>query len=125
MARKLEKDGIFSEANEYFDISEFQISNSEILEILKRAKEYYTFKDAYDARGICYRIYRILLSDYNISISYGEIEHIIPEFNPDFLGGKINSQNYWWNIFDQESRITAFDVLIDIYDKKQWISYRY
>ena len=125
MARKLDKDGIFSEMSEHFDISEFQISNSEILEILKKAKEYYTFKNISNVLGMCFRIHRVLLVEYHVDVSYGEIEYIIPEFNPDFLGGKINSQNYWWNTFDGESRIAAFDTLINTYDKKQWISYRY
>lgn len=46
----------------------------------------------------------------------------IPEFNPDYLGGKILPQysintGFWWNPKDTESRIKAFDKLIELYTK--------
>lgn len=56
---------------------------------------------------------------------------LIPEFNFDFLGGDKNTEAYnnlndnlsiheiyWWDRFDIESRIKAFDKLIKVYESK-------
>ena len=122
MAWKKDIYGVFSEK---FDASDFKPTNSEILEALKEAKKYYINIDPYERKGICFCIYIAFVKKFGIDFSYPEFDNLIPEFNPEFLGGKINPQNYWWSIFDKESRIEAFDTLINTYDKKQWITYKY
>ena len=122
MAWKKDENGVYSIK---FDASEFKLTNLEILEILKYAKDCYVKLTPYDHKGMCICVYFALLYKYGMDFSYPDIDNLIPEFNPDFLDGKINAQNYWWNIFDKESRIAAFDTLINTYDKKQWITYKY
>lgn len=45
-----------------------------------------------------------------------KVRKLIPEFNPEFLGGK--NCLFWWDPLDKKSRIKAFDKLIKIYSKK-------
>ena len=55
-----------------------------------------------------------------VSIKYSEkpIGSIIPEFNRDFLDATKKECLAWWDWFDRESRIKAFDKLIEVYSKK-------
>lgn len=55
-----------------------------------------------------------------VSIKYSEksIGSIIPEFNRDFLDAKYKERLAWWDIYDRESRIKAFDKLIEVYSKR-------
>lgn len=55
-----------------------------------------------------------------VSIKYYEkpIYRIIPEFNRDFLDAKHKESLVWWDVSDRESRIKAFDKLIEVYSKK-------
>lgn len=46
------------------------------------------------------------------------IDSIIPEFNRDFLNANFNIGHVWWSWLDRESRIKAFDKLIETYSKK-------
>lgn len=46
------------------------------------------------------------------------IDSIIPEFNRDFLNAKYKEGRAWWDYLDRESRIKAFDRLIEVYSKK-------
>lgn len=46
------------------------------------------------------------------------IDSIIPEFNVDFLDAKYKRKLIWWDWSDRESRIKAFDKLIETYSKK-------
>lgn len=117
-----------------YEDSNIFISNSQVLEILKLAKEKYiqSHSSSYNLNdyhkaflGMCYFIDSAFCTKFKVTILYSDIEKVIPEFNPDFFETVPNKQNYWWNIFDQESRIKAFDILINIYEEKQWISYRY
>lgn len=47
------------------------------------------------------------------------IDSIIPEFNRDFLNAKYKIKLVWWDWSDRESRIKAFDKLIEVYSKKE------
>lgn len=48
-----------------------------------------------------------------------EASHFIPEFNPEFLGGR--DRIFWWDIIDTRSRIKAFEKLLNIYwNKLTW-----
>lgn len=41
---------------------------------------------------------------------------VIPEFNPEFLGGiQVDGEDYWWPWREIEPRIRAFDKLMDAY----------
>lgn len=41
---------------------------------------------------------------------------VIPEFNPEFLGGiQVDGEDYWWPWREIEPRIRAFDKLMDNY----------
>lgn len=50
------------------------------------------------------------------------IDSIIPEFNQDFLNAKYKEDCIypypWWDISDRESRIKAYDKLIEVYSKR-------
>lgn len=89
-----------------------QSSNSELaLKVIKKAKEnlaYYGF--------MCPSMLNAYHSEVNGNGSMYDIEELIPEFNPEFLGGKKGF--FWWDTIDKESRIKAFDKLIKIYSKK-------
>lgn len=48
------------------------------------------------------------------------IDSIIPEFNQDFLNAEYKRDYIypWWDISDRDSRIKAFDKLIEVYSQK-------
>lgn len=48
------------------------------------------------------------------------IYKFIPEFNKDFLNAQYKQEykSVWWDSSDRESRIKAFDKLIEVYSKK-------
>lgn len=46
------------------------------------------------------------------------IDSIIPEFNVDFLDANYKRKIIWWDWWDRESRIKAFNKLIEVYSKK-------
>lgn len=59
-----------------------------------------------------------LLVDYNKYGCYENIREIIPEFTPEtFNVGQADVDTSWWVPIDRESRIKAFDKLIEIYSK--------
>ena len=45
------------------------------------------------------------------------IREIIPEYTPEILGATEPHNIFWWAPTDRESRIKAFDKLIEIYSK--------
>ena len=56
--------------------------------------------------------------------SYNELVALIPEFNPEFLGGNVKQEEvarlvFWWTPDDEKghnARIEAFDKLIKYYE---------
>ena len=54
----------------------------------------------------------------NSSIRMKDIEKHIPEFNRIFCNANIRIDGYWWELFDVESRIKAFNKLIKCYMDK-------
>lgn len=49
---------------------------------------------------------------------YDDIVKRIPEFKPSTFGSdRENAKGAWWSTIDRESRIKAFDKLIEIYSK--------
>ena len=83
----------------------------QILKIIKEAKQVYLDGKEY---CMCFSFMRVESS----FLCYEDIVERIPEFNPSTLGlhGTIPN-TVWWDILDRESRINAFDKLIEIYSK--------
>lgn len=82
-----------------------------ILSDIKKAKRYFQ-EGMIDFMCLCFM---------RVSIKYCKypIDSIIPEFNRDFLNAEYNGLSIWWDRDDRESRIKAFDKLIDTYSKKR------
>lgn len=55
--------------------------------------------------------------DENKYYCYSYIHKIIPEYTPKTFGSKARTGALWWPHTDRESRIKAFDKLIEIYSK--------
>lgn len=68
--------------------------------------------------GMCFFIGKELSKHSVYDCNYDDIIKFIPEFNPEFCEGNINKTWYWWHINDTESRIRAFDKLINLYKQK-------
>lgn len=89
-----------------------------IYEILVKAKRYY-INWSMSPLGMCYFINRVAREAGLIEKSgtYKEVHNLIPEFNPTYLEGS-GRTSYWWDLSDRESRIKAFDKLINLYAEK-------
>lgn len=90
----------------------------EIYELLVKAKEYYISRSFYRL-GMCFFIREMAIREGLIEefSNYTEVYDLIPEFNPAYLGGS-DETDYWWDLSDSESRIKAFDKLINLYAEK-------
>ena len=93
-----------------------------IVDVLKEAKEFLLKSNKYT--GMCECI-KYVCNQNNIKfISICCIAQNIPEFNSIYLTGKdIPICLFWWPLRDKQSRIEAFDKLINLYknSNKQWI----
>lgn len=96
-----------------------------ILDVIKKAKiNYYKYKGT----GMCTHLYDAIESckylnineykDKCVNDDFNIIKFFIPEFNRKFFN--INKDNicYWWPRYDTESRLKAFDKLINLYEEK-------
>ena len=82
-----------------------------ILKDIKKAKK--CFEET-DALFMCVAFQMI-----NKKYRYNPTNSIIPEFNQDFLNAQYKQyRSVWWDSSDRESRIKAFDKLIETYSKK-------
>lgn len=97
-----------------------ELNNKDILCVLYTAKaKFIADRNTLNyAFGICYYIQNCIHYVFNIYICYAEIKDIIPEFIPETFGLNVDHNNHWWNIDDIDSRIKAFDKLIEIYKNK-------
>ena len=97
-----------------------KLNNKDILSVLYKAKEQFiTDKNLGNyLGGMCFYIRNSIYSIFNIRISYFEIKYIIPEFVPETFGLNEEYSSFWWNVYDVNSRINAFDKLIKIYKNK-------
>ena len=89
-----------------------------ILKCIKNAKRHF-IKDRSNICPILYGMCMYLglyLYLYNTHINYDKIKDIIPVFTPQFFNTNKNKYAYWWNIDDTQSRINAFDKLINHYE---------
>lgn len=103
-----------------------------ILELLQRAKKLYLSNQG--KVGMCWCIKVVANQDKHPieqsrrgQVPYTSIVAQIPEFNPFYLKSykvqyfAINQQlavglEFWWEVTDVESRIKAFDTLIELYE---------
>lgn len=83
-----------------------------ILKDIKKAKQFYINRSE---RFMCNCFFRVDFVKYTY---YDGIRQRIPEFKPDtFNVYPSNIDCAWWDPCDRESRIKAFDKLIEIYSK--------
>lgn len=81
------------------------------LEIIKKAKLLY-LKRKEPFMCLCF------ISAESSFFCYEDIVKEIPEFKPSTFGFNVdNIEGGWWPLKDRESRIKAFDKLIEIYSK--------
>lgn len=97
-----------------------KLNNEDILCVLYTAKsKFITDRNTHNyAFGMCFYIQNCINFIFNIYIYYSEIKHIIPEFIPETFGLNVEYNHLWWNSEDIDSRINAFDKLIEIYKNK-------
>ena len=97
-----------------------KLTNEDILCVLYTAKAQFIADRNTPNYGIsmCFYIQQSLKSIFNIYVYYSKIKDIIPEFIPETFGVNIEYDFYWWNVEDVDSRINAFDKLIEIYKNK-------
>ena len=97
-------------------ISAPQGPNPELaLKVIKRAKENFKHRKYYGF--MCPSMVDAYHSEVkDIDAKIRNVRQLIPEFNPEFLGGE--KSLFWWDPMDKKSRIKAFDKLIKIYSKK-------
>lgn len=93
-----------------------------ILGILYLAKERYlrdiTQLDAV-YNGLCYYLAISVNNVLGKTVTYSEINTIIPEFNlKTFNVNKETTSGYWWKLKDFRSRTNALNTLIEIYKNK-------
>ena len=103
-----------------------------ILELLVKAKKLYLENQG--KAGMCWCI-KVIANEGKSreeqsnkgQVPYASIKAQIPEFNPFYLKSykaeffAINQQlsvglEFWWEVTDVESRIKAFDTLIELYE---------
>lgn len=89
-----------------------------ILKCIKNAKKHF-IKDRSEKNiksyGMC--TYLALELFKRNHCDYDKIKNIIPIFTPKFFNSKKNPYCYWWDLYDTESRINAFNKLINHYKK--------
>lgn len=87
--------------------------NVQILEDIREAKQCYV--DGIE-HFMCLCFQHVNYRKYH---NYESIHKLIPEFNRENLGSKVSNEfSIWWLTSDRESRIKAFDKLIEIYTLK-------
>lgn len=97
-----------------------KLTNEEVLCVLYTAKSKFITDRNSDnyAYGMCFYLQISISFIFNIYLYYTEIKNIIPEFTPETFGLNVEYHGLWWKIKDNDSRIKAFDKLIEIYKNK-------
>lgn len=97
-----------------------KLTNKDILCVLYTAKsKFITDRTTPNyAFGMCFYIQTCINFIFNTYIYYSEIKYIIPEFIPETFGLNVEYNHLWWDTEDINSRINAFDKLIEIYKNK-------
>lgn len=84
-----------------------------ILKDIKKAKDFY-LRHRSPFMCVCF-----LSVNYEKYLDSGEIQKRIPEFNREFLEAKTpDGCIAWWDTDDRNSRIEAFDKLIEVYSRR-------
>lgn len=89
-----------------------------VLDILIRAKEIYM---CCSYRGMCSCISTSITQEFDAQSYWyqsSDIQKFIPEFNVEFLEATTPDFPFWWHISDKQSRLNAFDKLIECYRNK-------
>lgn len=95
-----------------------------ILNIIKETRKYYLEKIILGLyNGMCYSLFHVLMKyDYlQETDEYKVIPTIIPEFTPEFFDLDLSEEDkdwFWWDSKDTNSRIKAFDKLIEHYENR-------
>lgn len=97
-----------------------KLNNKDILYVLYTAKaKFIVDRNTYNyAFGMCFYIQTCINFIFDTYVYYSEIKNIIPEFIPETFGLNVEYNHLWWNSEDIDSRIKAFDKLIEIYKNK-------
>lgn len=102
-----------------------KLTNEDILSVLYTAKsKFITDRNTHNyAPNMCFYIQTYINIIFKTYIYYSKIKDIIPEFIPKTFGLNIEhnywwDDTFWWNVNDIDSRINAFDKLIEIYKNK-------
>ena len=85
----------------------------QILKDIKKAKQIYLDGEKF----MCFCFLKVNPEKY---YNINSIRMIIPEFKPTTFIDNLYPDNYrgaWWDITDRESRLNAFNKLIEIYSK--------
>lgn len=83
-----------------------------ILKDIKKAKDIFL---SYRSDYMCICFFQVDREKYMTS---NKIRKRIPEFNREFLEAKLSDRCItWWDIKDRNSRIKAFDKLIEVYSR--------
>ena len=84
------------------------------IDVLINAKEFY--KKISGKVGMCYCFIQVTNDcKYNDGVNYETLLYNFPEFNPKYFKSQRLPNYLWWNVEDVESRLKAFDTLIELY----------
>lgn len=101
-------------------MGKIQLTRADIKYIIERAKQAYVKypdKNIY-AIGLCETLGKELETFLGvIDVFYSDIQEYIPQFNRKYLNAEKGrlQQEFWWKPSDVESRLKAFDKLINCY----------
>lgn len=91
-----------------------------IHDTLTYAKQFYIElyeAEEHDGYGMCYCIQYALYIFTGQRVPVSMIVNLIPEFNPSFFGLNVDiNAGFWWDEMDTESRVKAFNKLIEHYE---------
>ena len=94
--------------------------NMKKIDVLIKARELYK-RLIPNPIGMCYCLKNVLYEQdgyydlYYYAISYNMLVCNFPEFSPKYFKLTTSTPGFWWNIEDTESRLKAFDTLIELY----------
>lgn len=106
---------IFKKIAKLFKNKNSELYQISVYELIDKAQDYFI---SGKSSAMCFAFYGILRDDYEI-YSLEKREEIIKQidkFNSEWLvGKKIPKYEFWWEVDDIQSRINAFDKLLEYY----------
>lgn len=102
------------------DYNILKLNNRDILSILYTAKAKFIIDRVRTnfSVGMCFYLQEAIDIIFNKYYHYDDLKHLIPEFIPETFGLNVEYNKIWWDFDDIDSRINAFDKLIEIYKNK-------